>query len=79
MRIIKLLSCVCTIVLLASCTTSKVGLELEKKMAELANAKLPIEKVVKALFPFFGALLLVLMAVTYIPALSLWLPGMLLK
>jgi tripartite ATP-independent transporter DctM subunit len=44
-----------------------------------AVAKLPIEKVVKALFPFFGALLLVLMAVTYIPALSLWLPGMLLK
>ena len=44
-----------------------------------AVAKLPIEKVVKALFPFFGALLLVLMAVTYIPALSLWLPGLLLK
>jgi tripartite ATP-independent transporter DctM subunit len=44
-----------------------------------AIAKLPIEKVVKALYPFFGALLLVLMAVTYIPALSLWLPGLLLK
>jgi tripartite ATP-independent transporter DctM subunit len=44
-----------------------------------AVAKLPIEKVVKALYPFFGALLLVLMAVTYIPALSLWLPGVLLK
>lgn len=44
-----------------------------------AVAKLPIERVVKALYPFFGALLLVLMAVTYIPALSLWLPGMLLK
>jgi TRAP-type C4-dicarboxylate transport system permease large subunit len=42
-------------------------------------AKLPIEKVVKALYPFFGALLLVLMAVTYIPALSLWLPGVFLK
>ena len=39
-----------------------------------AVAKLPIEQVVKALYPFFGALLLVLMAVTYIPALSLWLP-----
>jgi len=38
MRIIKLLSCVCTIVLLASCTTSKVGLELEKKMAEHEDA-----------------------------------------
>jgi len=44
-----------------------------------AVAKLPIEKVVKALYPFFGALLLVLLAVTYIPALSLWLPNLLLK
>lgn len=44
-----------------------------------AVAKLPIERVVKALFPFFAALLLVLAAVTYIPALSMWLPGMLLK
>jgi TRAP-type C4-dicarboxylate transport system permease large subunit len=34
--------------------------------------------VVKALLPFFGALLLVLIAVTYIPALSLWLPGVVL-
>jgi tripartite ATP-independent transporter DctM subunit len=39
-----------------------------------AVAKLPIEPVVKALMPFFGAMLLVLAAVTYIPALSLWLP-----
>ena len=44
-----------------------------------AVAKLPIEKVIKALYPFFGALLLVLLAVTYIPALSLWLPNLLLK
>jgi TRAP-type C4-dicarboxylate transport system permease large subunit len=44
-----------------------------------AVAKLPIEKVVKALYPFFGALLLVLMAVTYVPALSLWLPSVFLK
>ncbi len=43
-----------------------------------AVAKLPIEQVVKALLPFFGALLLVLIAVTYIPALSLWLPSVLL-
>ncbi|WP_310567651.1 TRAP transporter large permease [Hydrogenophaga sp.] len=43
-----------------------------------AVAKLPMEQVVKALMPFFGALLLVLIAVTYIPALSLWLPGLLL-
>lgn len=39
-----------------------------------AVAKLPIESVVKALMPFFGAMLLVLAAVTYIPAISLWLP-----
>jgi tripartite ATP-independent transporter DctM subunit len=43
-----------------------------------AIAKLPIETVTRALLPFFGALLLVLAAVTYIPALSLWLPGLLL-
>jgi tripartite ATP-independent transporter DctM subunit len=43
-----------------------------------AVAKLPIEQVTKALLPFFGALLLVLAAVTYIPALSLWLPGLML-
>jgi TRAP-type C4-dicarboxylate transport system permease large subunit len=41
-------------------------------------AKLPIEQVVKALIPFFFALLFVLALVTYIPALSLWLPGLLL-
>jgi tripartite ATP-independent transporter DctM subunit len=44
-----------------------------------AIAKLPIETVTKALMPFFGALLFVLAAVTYIPALSLWLPGLLAK
>jgi tripartite ATP-independent transporter DctM subunit len=43
-----------------------------------AVAKLPIETVSKALLPFFGALLLVLAAVTYVPALSLWLPGLVL-
>jgi tripartite ATP-independent transporter DctM subunit len=39
-----------------------------------AVAKLPIEIVTKALYPFFVALFLVLMAVTYIPGISLWLP-----
>jgi tripartite ATP-independent transporter DctM subunit len=43
-----------------------------------AVAKLPIEQVTRALLPFFGALLLVLAAVTYIPALSLWLPSLVL-
>ena len=41
-----------------------------------AVAKIPIETVVKALFPFFIALFMVLMAVTYIPGLSLWLPSL---
>ena len=43
-----------------------------------AIAKLPIETVVKAMGPFFIAMLFVLAMVTYIPALSLWLPGLLL-
>src|SRR5476651_2445990 len=38
-----------------------------------AVGKVSIEKTVKALLPFYGVLFLVLMAVTYIPALSLWL------
>jgi tripartite ATP-independent transporter DctM subunit len=39
-----------------------------------AIAKLPMETVVKALLPFYVALFAVLMAVTYLPAVSLWLP-----
>jgi tripartite ATP-independent transporter DctM subunit len=39
-----------------------------------AVAKLPMEKVVKALLPFYIGLFAVLMAVTYLPAISLWLP-----
>lgn len=39
-----------------------------------AIAKLPIETVTKALFPFFAAMLFVLGMVTYVPAVSMWLP-----
>jgi len=39
-----------------------------------AIAKLPIEQVTKALLPFFGAMLFVLAVVTYVPAVSMWLP-----
>jgi tripartite ATP-independent transporter DctM subunit len=39
-----------------------------------AVGKLPIEKVVRALLPFFALLVVVLGIVTYVPALSLWLP-----
>jgi tripartite ATP-independent transporter DctM subunit len=44
-----------------------------------AVAKLKIEVVVRALYPFFGAMLLVLALVTYIPAISLWLPNLMFK
>ncbi|CFQ43212.1 trap-type C4-dicarboxylate transport system%2Clarge permease component [Yersinia frederiksenii] len=39
-----------------------------------AVSKQKIEQVVKAMLPFYGALLLVLMLVTYVPEISLWLP-----
>ncbi|CNF07087.1 TRAP transporter large permease [Yersinia similis] len=41
-----------------------------------AVSKQKIEQVVKAMLPFYGALLFVLMLVTYIPEISLWLPRM---
>jgi len=41
-----------------------------------AVGKLTIEKLVKAMYPFFGVLLLLLALVTYWPGLSLWLPRM---
>ena len=43
-----------------------------------AIGKVSIESTVKALLPFYLALFLVLMAVTYIPAISLWLPSVVL-
>jgi len=42
-----------------------------------AVAKLPIGVVTRACAPFFAALFMVLLAVTYLPALSLWLPRLL--
>lgn len=42
-----------------------------------AVAKLRIEQVVRAMGPFFVILLCVLLLVTYVPAISLWLPRML--
>jgi TRAP-type C4-dicarboxylate transport system permease large subunit len=39
-------------------------------------AKTTIEKVVKPLLPLFLAMILALFLVTYIPQLSLWLPGL---
>ncbi|WP_312211835.1 TRAP transporter large permease [Pseudescherichia sp.] len=42
-----------------------------------AVSKQKIETVVKAMLPFYAMLLVVLGMVTYIPAISLWLPGIL--
>jgi tripartite ATP-independent transporter DctM subunit len=42
-----------------------------------AVSKQKIETVVKAMLPFYAMLLVVLGMVTYIPAISLWLPGVL--
>ncbi len=44
-----------------------------------AVGKVKIEQVVRALYPFFGAMLLVLALVTYVPAISLWLPSLMFK
>ncbi|WP_024550169.1 TRAP transporter large permease [Siccibacter turicensis] len=42
-----------------------------------AVSKQKIEVVVRAMLPFYGALLLVLLLITYVPAISLWLPRLL--
>jgi TRAP-type C4-dicarboxylate transport system permease large subunit len=42
-------------------------------------AELKIEQVIKPLLPMFVIMIVVLMLVTYIPSLSLWLPGLLMK
>ncbi len=42
-----------------------------------AIGKIPIEQTVKTIWPFYGALLVALAAVIYIPGLSLWLPSLL--
>ena len=43
-----------------------------------AVGKVTIENTVKALLPFYVALFMVLMLVTYVPAISLWLPSVVL-
>lgn len=43
--------------------------------ASIAN--LDIEDVIKSLIPFYAAIIVVLLLVTYIPAISLWLPNLL--
>jgi len=41
-----------------------------------AVGKITIRQAMRTIWPFFGASILVLMLVTYIPALSLWLPSL---
>jgi TRAP-type C4-dicarboxylate transport system permease large subunit len=41
-----------------------------------AIGKVTIEQVSKELWPFYGAMCIALLLVTYIPAISLWLPGL---
>ena len=42
-----------------------------------AIGKLPIERTVRTIWPFYCALLIALCAVTYVPALTMWLPRLL--
>ncbi len=42
-----------------------------------AIGKVTMEQVSKELWPFYGAMCLALLLVTYVPAISLWLPGLL--
>ncbi len=41
-----------------------------------AIGKVTIEQVTKELWPFYGAMCFALLLVTYVPAISLWLPGL---
>lgn len=44
-----------------------------------AIGKIPIEKASKGMLPFYGAMLVVLLLVSYIPQISLFLPGILME
>jgi len=44
-----------------------------------AVGKVTIEQVMRTIWPFYGVMFVVLMLVTYIPALSLWLPAQVIK
>jgi len=42
-----------------------------------AIGKVTIEQVSKELWPFYGAMCMALLIITYVPAISLWLPSLL--
>jgi tripartite ATP-independent transporter DctM subunit len=44
-----------------------------------AVGKVTIEQVMRTIWPFYGVMFAVLMLVTYVPALSLWLPSVVIK
>jgi tripartite ATP-independent transporter DctM subunit len=44
-----------------------------------AVGKVTIEQVMRTIWPFYGVMFFVLMLVTYIPAISLWLPSVVIK
>ena len=44
-----------------------------------AVGKVPMEKVVKATIPFYLCMIVVLMLLTFIPGISMFLPGLLMK
>jgi TRAP-type C4-dicarboxylate transport system permease large subunit len=41
-----------------------------------AIAGISVSDVMKSIWPFYGALIAALMLVTYVPAVSLWLPNL---
>ena len=40
-------------------------------------SKLKVEEVIKKLLPYFGVIVVALLLITFVPAFSLWLPGIL--
>ena len=44
-----------------------------------AVGKVTLEQVMKGIWPFYGVMFAVLMLVTFIPALSLWLPSVVIR
>ncbi|WP_124066016.1 TRAP transporter large permease [Clostridium sp. E02] len=44
-----------------------------------AVAKIPMEKVVKAAFPFYICMIVTLLLITFVPATSMWLPSLMAK
>jgi TRAP-type C4-dicarboxylate transport system permease large subunit len=48
-------------------------------VCRLRSGKVTIEQVMRRIWPFYAVMFLVLMLVTYIPEISVWLPGRVLR